>query len=111
MDTLKTCWFYKTRSVQISAYSNTWTESVNWTRVFEKKKCFQGSHFVYVGEGRVMMMVGCVSGSVGVLMRFLWRSLGVGMGMLKWGWVCVWGCGRVGEGVLDKWHSLCYYSL
>ena len=43
-----------------------------------------------VGEGR---MVVCRGGSVGVLMRFVWRSLGVGMGLLGWGGVylgCRW---------------------
>ena len=41
----------------------------------------------------------CVGWSVGVLtwlMRFVWRSLGVGRGELVW----------VGEWVLDKWWSL-----
>ena len=38
-----------------------------------------------------------VGGSAGVLMMFLWRSLGVGMGVLGWDWVCVWGCGWVSE--------------
>ena len=33
-------------------------------------------------EGRVVVMVVCVGGSVGVLMRFVWTSLGVGMGVL-----------------------------
>ena len=37
----------------------------------------------------------CV-GSVGVLMRFVWRSLGAGMGVLGWGWV----------GVLEKYSSI-----
>ena len=49
-------------------------------------------------EGRVVMMVACVGGSVGVLMRFVWRSLGVGMGMLGWGG-CVFG--DVGEKVCE----------
>ena len=47
----------------------------------------------------------CVGGgSVGVLMRFVWSSLGVGMDVLCWGrvylgvWVCEW--------VFDKWHRL-----
>ena len=44
---------------------------------------------VCVGEGRVVVMVVYGGGSVSVLMRFIWRSLGVGMGVL--GWVCVWG--------------------
>ena len=41
-----------------------------------------------------------------ILMRFVWRSLAVGMG--GWGWVCVWGFGWMGEWVLqlDKWQSL-----
>ena len=34
----------------------------------------------------MMVMVVCVTGSVGVLMRSLWRSLGGGMGVLGWGW-------------------------
>ena len=29
----------------------------------------------------------CVSTYVGVLMRFKWRSLGVGVGVLGWGWM------------------------
>ena len=39
-----------------------------------------------VGEGRVVVMVVYVGGSVSVLMRFVWRSLGVEMGVLGWGW-------------------------
>ena len=35
-----------------------------------------------VGEGRVMVMVVCVGWYMGVLMRFVWRSPGVGMGVL-----------------------------
>ena len=34
---------------------------------------------------------------MGVLMRFVWMSLGVGMGVLGWGWMCVWGCGWMSE--------------
>ena len=50
--------------------------------------CFQGSHFVCVGKGRAVVMVLCVGGSVGVLIRFVWRSLGVGRDVLGWGgWV------------------------
>ena len=45
-----------------------------------------------VGEGRVVVMVVCVCGSVGVITSFVWRLLlwgwGVGMGVLGWGvWV------------------------
>ena len=36
-----------------------------------------------------MVIVACVGGSVGVLMRFIWRSLGVDMGVC-WGG-CVFG--------------------
>ena len=36
-----------------------------------------------------MVMIVFVGGSVCVLMRFVWRSLGVGMGELGWEWVCV----------------------
>ena len=39
-----------------------------------------------VGEGVVVVvMVVCGGGSVGVVMGFVWRSLGVGMGVLGWG--------------------------
>ena len=47
-------------------------------------------------------------------MMFMWRSPGVGMEALGWGWLCVWGCTWVGEWVLDKWHSLyanTHYSM
>ena len=44
-----------------------------------------------VDEGRVVVMVVCVGGFVGVLMRFVWRSLGVGMGVLGWCHWCGWG--------------------
>ena len=46
-----------------------------------------------VSEGRVVVMVVFVVGSVGVLMMFVWRSLGVGMGVLVWEWVYIWGVG------------------
>ena len=42
---------------------------------------------VCVGSGRMVVMVVYVGGSVGVLKRFVWRSLGVGMdvfGVLGW---------------------------
>ena len=45
-----------------------------------------------VGEDRVVVMVVCVGGSVGVLMRFGWRSL-------RWGWMCSGGSGCVFWGV------------
>ena len=63
--------FLKTHSVHISVYSNTWT--VNWTEMSIKKSVFKLAIF-------------------GVLMRFVWRSLGVGMGVL-------------GEWFLDILHS------
>ena len=51
---------------------------------------FQSSYFVCGDEGRVVVMVVCVGWYMGVLMRFVWRSLGVGMGVLEYGWgVCV----------------------
>ena len=52
---------------------------------------------MFVCEGRVVVKVVCVGGSVGVLMRFVWRSLGV-----LPEWVCGWGCRWVGEWVFDK---------
>ena len=58
--------------------------------------CFHGSHFLCVGKGRVVVIVVCVGGSAGVLMRFVWRSLFLGRGV--WGVGCVfWGCGLVSE--------------
>ena len=45
----------------------------------------------------VIVHVVCEGGSVDVLVRFVWRSLGVGMGVLGWGWVFVSWCGWVGE--------------
>ena len=65
-------------------------ERAYWTEFFGKP-LFQGSHFfLCVGKGRVVMTVVCVGGSKRVSMRFVVRSLGVGMG------VCL-GCGRVGK--------------
>ena len=58
---------------------------------------FQSSYFVCVDEGRVVVMVVCVGWYMGELMRFVWRSLGVGMGVLGWGLVCVWRCRQMGE--------------
>ena len=37
---------------------------------------------MFVGEGRVVMVGVAMGGSVGVLMRYVWRSLGVGVGVL-----------------------------
>ena len=85
--------------------------------------CFQGSHFVCVGKGRVVVMVVCgggsVGGSVGVLITFVYRSLGVGMFLLGGGGcigmnvgVCFRG---MGGWVSEFWTSsivyICYYSL
>ena len=53
---------------------------------------------VWVGEG----MVVCVGGSVDVLMRFVWKWMGVEMGVLGRRWVCVWG---VGGWVSELWTS------
>ena len=40
-------------------------DRVNWTeQVSGKNVCFQGSHFVCVGEGRVVVMVVCGGRSV-----------------------------------------------
>ena len=48
---------------------------------------------MFVGKERVMVMIVCDFGYVGVILRILWRSLGVGMGvgMVVLGWVCVGG--------------------
>ena len=47
--------------------------------------------YIYMGDNRVVVIVVCVGGSVRVLMRFVWRSLGVGRGVFGWGCVRVWG--------------------
>ena len=49
-----------------------------------------------------MVMVVCVGRSVGVLLRFVWMSLGVGRGVLRWWGVGVWGVGRW---VSELWTS------
>ena len=76
-----------------------WT-GLSW--VFEKSACFQGSHFVWVGEGGVVV---CVDGSVGVLLRFVWKSLSVGMG------VSGWGRGVFGVWLSEFWTSGIVYIL
>ena len=49
----------------------------------KQNSCFQDSHFVCVGEGRVVVMAVCGGGSVGVLMSLYGVS---------WVWECVcWG--------------------
>ena len=77
-------------SVQLSAYSNAWTEWTGLNKVLKNKTknkqtnkntCFQGSHFECVGEGKMVLVY--VGRSVGVLMRFVWRSLGVVIGVLR----------------------------
>ena len=50
---------------------------LDWVSVWKKKKkkkmlVFKVAIFVCVGEGWVVVMVVCVGGSVGVLMRFEW---------------------------------------
>ena len=83
-------------------------DRVNWTEwVFEKKKkkkpCFQGSHFVSVGEHRVVLvMMVCVGGGVNEVYMELYGCHWVWGWVCKLGWVCVWGCGWVGEWVFDS---------
>ena len=48
----------------------------NKNKQTKKATPFQGNHFVCVGEGRMV----CGGGSVGVLRRYVWRSLGAGVG-------------------------------
>ena len=62
-----------------------------------------------VCEGRVVVMVVCGGGPVGVLMRFIWTSLGVGRGVL--GYVCVFGFGGEGFWVSEFWTSGIAYML
>ena len=50
-----------------------------------------------MGEGRLVVMVMCVGVSVGVLVRSVLRSLGMGMGVLGCGQLCVWWCGWLDE--------------
>ena len=44
------------------------------------------------------------------LMKFVKRSLGVGMGVLGQGWVCVWEGGWVGGWVSEFWTSDIVYA-
>ena len=92
----------KTQSVQISAYSNIWTE---WIGLSEfKKMLFKVTILsVWVGEEWwwwwwwVCGEWVCVRVNE-VCIEVTW-CVGVAVG------VCLW-CGWVGEWVLDKWHSL-----
>ena len=69
--------------------------------VFEKLTAFQGSHFGCEGEAKIVVVVVVYEGeSVGELMRFEWRSLGVGV----LGGVGVW----MGEWV---WTSGIFYMV
>ena len=61
-----------------------------------------------VSEGRVAVMMVCGGGSVGVLMRFVWRSLGVGRGVLGGGG---WVSGGVGGWASEFWTSDIVYML
>ena len=92
-----------------------WTEWVrgkiqNKTKQNKTKKTLvfrgiKGRHFVHVAEGKVavvVIMVVCVGGCLGILMRFVRRSLGMGMGVLGRRWVCVWG---VSGWVSEFWTS------
>ena len=67
MDTLKSCWFSKilnrkSRVVPIQIHGQS---ELHWVSSLKKKKkeqaCFQGSHFMCVGEGRVVVKVVCVA--------------------------------------------------
>ena len=80
-------------------------DRVNWTKwVFEKPLVFKvaiSSCVCRLGEGRVVVMVVYVGESVGVLMRFVWRPMGVGRDVLGVGLgVCleVWVGGGVSFG-------------
>ena len=88
---------------------NFWKKQTNKRTNKQKNACFQGSHFVCVGESRVVVMVVCwwVCGYVNMVWEgWVWGCVGAGVG-----WVCVRECGWwVGRGwmsgVLDKWHSI-----
>ena len=49
-----------------------------------------------------------VSGSVGVLMVFEWKAMGVWMDVLGWGWVCVLGADEL---ISKFWTSCIFYKL
>ena len=53
MDTLKTCKFYKTQSSLLPIQMHGQSE-LDWVS-FGKLKGFQGSHFVYEGEGGMLV--------------------------------------------------------
>ena len=63
-----------------------------------------------VGDGRVVVMVVCIGGSVALLMRFVWRSLGCGDGCVGVG---VGGCLGVWVGgwVSEFWTSGLVYMI
>ena len=100
MDTFKPVSFPKLTQSRLMPIQIHGRSELGWVS-FWKTTCFQGSHFVW-GEGRVVVMVVFVGGSVGVLMRFVWRSLGVGSVVLGgggcvfcWCWCEFWTSGIV----------------
>ena len=113
----------KTHSVQISTYSNTWTEWIGLSIFWGKKKLlFKVATGVCVGVwvcvwGCVCVCV-CVRGQgggygggwgwvCGCVNEVCMELTGCGDGCAGVGWVCVWRCGWVSEfWTLDKWHRL-----
>ena len=93
MDTLNSVSFPKLSQSSLSFFLFKYMDMLNWTdRVsFGKLTGFQGSHFVYLGEGGILVVGVCVRKYVGVIMRFEWYSLGVRVGCVGVGWVCVLG--------------------
>ena len=100
MHTLKTCWFSKLTQSRLVPIQIHGQSELDWGS-FWKRKCLFSWWRVWVRAGWwwwcvfvglwvcCMEVTGFVEGCVG-----------------RWGWMCVWGCGWVGEWVLDKWHSL-----
>ena len=63
-----------------------------------------------VGEGGLIVvgLVVYVSRSVGVLMVFEWKAMGVWRDVLGWGWVCVLGADEL---ISKFWTSCIVYML
>ena len=99
MDTLKPVSFPKLNKSRL--VPNAGQSELDWVSVWGKKNVCVAIFCVWV-RAVVVVMVVWFGGSVGVLMRSVWRSLGVGMGVLGGVGVCL-GCGW---GFLEFWPQI-----